>query len=177
MALLRDNQTIVVKEEVLAQYSNIRSFTVDVETKKIIINMEYGDMVSGKFVPVQGHTRAHVIEDRKESQSSKGESLTVVSGKIALLQTPTANLKVESALGQLYFEGQDYISRGNTITSLTIPDATQVKISYNYIGPTTTDFSNVATSPTDGSKNLYQNIKKALWDKLIELGYEKGTVE
>lgn len=175
MALRRTDPQIVVRQEVAALMSNIKAFAVDIAAKRVVIDMEYGNLVNGQFIPVAA--RQYVIEDKKARLTGVEETLTVSSGRLMLAQTPVANLKVESLSGQVYFEGVNYTRDGNTLIVIAIPNGEQVKTSYSYEEPATFDFSSIAARAVNGGKNLYGNIKDALWEKLLELGLEAGTVE
>lgn len=174
MALIRDNAVIVAREEVSAQYSNIKGFSVDIASKKVVVDMEYGNIAGGKFVPVQA--RQHVIADKPAMSQNYEEKISVSAGRAVLAHTPTANLRV-SAAGRLLFEGQDYTRNGNSLTLLSVQDGVELSISYGYEIPATLDFTGIVATQADGTKNLYGSIKAILWGKLIELGYEKGVVQ
>lgn len=170
MALNRSDRNIVV-----ATHSNIGGFSVDIPGKRISVVMKYGNMVDGKFV-VAGE-KTHIIADKPLALSAVDRNETVVDGRVVLPYTPVADLSVSGLSGQVYFEGQDYSRSGNILNMITIANGSQVKTSYYYHTPATIDFSSIAAGAVDGGKNLYDNIKDALWGKLLELGLEAGTVE
>lgn len=175
MALRRREQNITVRHEVVAAHSNIKGFSVGISEKRISVEMEYGNIVDGKFVAVAQKT--HIIRDKPQTFAAIEKNETVVGGRLVLPYTPVANLRVESVSGQVYYEGVDYTRNGNMINVITMPEGLQVKTSYSYEAPATFDFSNIAAGAVNGTQNLYGNIKAALWGKLLDLGLEEGTVE
>lgn len=107
MALTRTNTTLVTKEEVTATTGRIRQVVINNDLKKITCEIEWGNIVDDKFIPINLTTPINLIET---------------------------------------FEMKD------------------------------TDYEALSNALPDIAKNMYSNIRKMLWDKLIELGHVKGSV-
>lgn len=175
MGLVRNDKNIEVRQAVVAEKSNIRAFRVDIAAQSVSVEMEYGNDVEGRFVPVA--TRTYVIANTPAATASARESVVVAGGRLPVSRTPVANIAVKSLEGQTYFEGVNYRRTGDGLESINIPDGGQVVVTYQYATPASYKFSELADGAADPEKNLYANIKDALWGALLAMGLEAGVVE
>jgi hypothetical protein len=173
MALQRSDKTVITAESVSADYDDIVAFQVDLVNKSIAITVGSGNLVDGKFVP---ETRNNfIIQDKPETSVYKEETLSIVNNKITLTEAPVDGQMVLFTQSSV----KDYTVNVKEVTfndEDEITGLTEIKVGYGYIVAADPVFSLMAAQTADGDKSIYLNLKKLMWDKLIELGHVSGTI-
>jgi len=172
MTILRDQPIL---ETITATHDDIDKIIIDATTKTVSIRINHVVYVDGIETTVKQEDFYFTNHPAYDVDVIK-EPHTISKGAVIIDNSPVRTIREVWYNGLLLNLDTDYTVVGNEITFINIADNEPIEVDYSYTMPPVNDFNQFFAMPNIADNTLGQNLRKRVWQALIQLGYVAGTM-